>query len=120
MSNSPFHEEHPGLHPVQPGLLPLLDHDDRAPEVAKGQNTSLPDENVVPTSAAHGDHDLANLHTSEHRKMCGLRRRTFWLLFGAIVLVSGIAAAAGGVLGSRSRNTWVIGAMALRSFWKRC
>jgi hypothetical protein len=91
-------EETPGLHPVQPGLLPLLEPDDLALEVCVGQDR---EGLQVLLSAVHADKEVALSQTSKRKQIWGLRRRTFWLLFGAIVLIAVIAAVVGGVLGSK-------------------
>jgi hypothetical protein len=91
-------EEYPGLHPVQPGLVPLLERDDLAPEVCVVQNY---EGLQVVASAVHADKEVALSQTPKRKQIWGLRRRTFWLLFGAIVLIAVVAAVVGGVLGSR-------------------
>lgn len=43
----------------------------------------------------------------EDRKICGLRRRTFWVVFAVCLMAIVAAAVIGGVLGARRRDTSV-------------
>jgi hypothetical protein len=91
-------EEHPGLHPVQPGLVPFLEPDDLALEICVVQDC---EGLQVLASAVHADKEVALSQTPKRKQIWGLRRRTFWLLFGAVVLIAVVAAVVGGILGSR-------------------
>jgi hypothetical protein len=103
-----IHEEDSGLHPVQPGLVPVFDQYDLAPELSEIHDLPRDDKNTAFASDTYESKEPVDPVVSQNparRTICGLRRRNFWLLFGAAVLVVAVGAAVGGVMGSKSSRS---------------
>lgn len=96
-------EEEPGLHPVQPEPRPILDHDDLAPSIKK-MKSHWGQEKIILSSSAVNRGSEPEAYHKDRTRICGLRRLTFWLLFGIIILLVVTGAVAGGVMGSRARH----------------